>query len=204
MKNFKTFGIAFIALFMTFACEKSADNFDQYLSDDELKSSKLGSSGDKMVTVPFKANFFTEPPEEGEALPEELARECEGLLLNIQLGGGEATHLGEFTTRMTFCMDMSNHPEGPWPYYKVIGTFVAANGDTLNIRVTEGLVEAITDVEHPFFGVYPVEFHDEFYFEGGTGRFEGATGGGDINSLSNFAHTDHNWTGTLTLPKGPK
>jgi hypothetical protein len=178
----------------------------------DLKSAELGADKThetKTVTVPFKAKFYTEP---SDRLDSDPPRDCvdEGLpgdedyipFVNIQAGGGNATHLGEFTTRMIFCTDMQyNLDGGPWPYYNVVGTFVAANGDILNIKVKAGVVNAITDEEHPFFGIYTVEFNDEFYFDGGTGKFDGATGGGKINSLSNFIHTDHVWTGTLTLVK---
>ncbi|NQU53717.1 MAG: hypothetical protein HQ522_14395 [Bacteroidetes bacterium] len=197
MKNFKTFGIAFIALFMAFACEKSAENIDQYLSDDELKSSKFGSSGDKMITVPFKSHFYTEP---AEVVPD---LDCGiGFVRNTQVGGGEATHLGEFTTTMVFCMDTTKGLQGFWPYsFKEIGSFVAANGDELNFEIVSGTVWAYSPGDNPSYIAY---FDDEFTFISGTGRFEDATGGGHTNSFTNFVHTDHNWTGTLTLPKGPK
>jgi hypothetical protein len=52
---------------------------------------------------------------------------------------------------------------------------------------------------------YVIEYwRDPFVILGGTGRFEGATGGGmtdDYNSaLDPYSH--HHWNGTITMVKG--
>ena len=206
--------IAIFALCLLNSCDK--ESLD--LSSDEFNSSELKSSVDPKtegVTVPFKSDFYTE--QEGEI----DMRACEGdwIGLNTQVGGGEATHLGRFTTKMEFCMNFTvlldddgypitdgngntiPDPDNGFGEYSVDegkGKFFAANGDELWFTVS-GKVILYAPGTHPF---YLANFDDPFTFTGGTGRFEGATGGGHTNSFTNFAHTDHNWTGTLTLLKG--
>ena len=197
MKMLKLFGIALLVLALFTACEMSTKEIKPDNPGNSVEKVKLGSSenpGDKMVTVPFKSKFYTE--QEGELDFEA----CEGdfMALNTQVGGGNATHLGKFTTRMTFCMNFDDTaPE--YLEYSGEGAFIAANGDELWFTVS-GQVILYEGSEHdPFYVAY---FDDEFIFEDGTGRFKGATGSGHTNSFTNFAHTDHNWTGILTLKKG--
>ena len=89
------------------------------------------------------------------------------------------------------------------------GVFVAANGDELYFNVpSPGEVGHVLLFDHPF---YEAMFQDPFSFIGGTGRFEGASGGGYTNSFvdlfdddGNFIpehQTDHKWTGTLIMKK---
>ena len=165
-----------------------------------LQAALMGSSSDpggRMVTVPFKANFYTE---EVSLTPDYCGA---GIALNIQEGTGTATHLGLLTTRMVFCFDLTPGPTfGAYDFVPgpENGHFTAANGDELWISVTGGQV-IIDPSLGPEYGAY---FQDPFVFVGGTGRFEGATGGGLINSLvrPDFAHTDHEWTGQLTVRRG--
>ena len=88
------------------------------------------------------------------------------------------------------------------------GSFVAANGDELYFWVpSPDSIGHIIPYDHPF---YEFQFQDPFMFNGGTGRFEGATGSGYTDSYvdlfdddGNFIlehRTDHEWTGTLILP----
>ena len=90
------------------------------------------------------------------------------------------------------------------------GVFVAANGDELYFNIpSDGVVGHILPYEHD---LYEFQFQDPFMFTGGTGRFEGASGGGMTNSFvdlfdadGNFIpehQTDHEWTGTLIFPGG--
>jgi hypothetical protein len=204
MKILKSISIAIIALGMVTACEKSTNEVKPDLSVDSMQSSRTsekpawGSSenpGGKMVTVPFKSKFFTE--QEGDI----DMSVCEGdfIGLNTQVGGGNATHLGKFTTVMTFCMNFDDSdPDNFAKYWGVDGKFIAANGDELWFTVS-GQVILYPPGTDPFYLAY---FDDEFEFLGGTGRFLRASGTGHTNSFTNFAHTDHNWTGMLILPKG--
>jgi len=185
--------IAIFALCLLNSCDK--DSLD--LSSDEFNSSEKKRSVDlktKGVTVPFKSNFYTE--QEGDIDMDA----CEGdvIGLNTQVGGGNATHLGKFTTVMTFCMNFDDTDSDNFAkYWAVDGVFVAANGDELYFTVS-GQVIMYPEGYDPFYVAY---FDDPFIFTGGTGRFDGVSGGGTTNSFTNFAHTDHNWTGTITLLK---
>ncbi len=204
MKTLKTFVIVLIALIMVTACEKSANEINPDFSIDQIQSSRSSkkiacrSSKNpvrKMVTVPFKSKFYTE--QEGDI----DMNACEGdfIGLNTQIGGGNATHLGKFTTKMTFCMNFDeSDPDNFAKYWGVDGKFITANGDELWFTVSGQVILYPPDTD-PFYLAY---FDDEFTFLGGTGRFSGAKGTGHTNSFTNFAHTDHNWTGTLILPKG--
>lgn len=151
---------------------------------------------DRAVTVPFKASFFT-----GGAVPE---HDCGGPPINpiLQIGDGQATHLGKFSTRITFCADVTDAPGGleegeSIPYVDGVGTFTAANGDVLRFTI-EG---TILPSDHPDFDF---EFADPFEFTGGTGRFTGASGGGITESFVDFEadRTEHYWSGELILHPG--
>ncbi len=184
--------IAIFALCILNSCDK--ESLD--LSSDEFNSSELKSSVDPKtegVTVPFKSSFYTE--QEGDIDFDECFGDFIGL--NTQVGGGNATHLGKFTTRMEFCMNFDDTVPEFAEYWAVDGVFIAANRDELYFTVS-GQVMMYPPGFDPFYVAY---FDDPFTFTGGTGRFEGASGGGMTNSFTNFAHTDHNWTGTITLLK---
>jgi len=162
----------------------------------------LGSAADPgggMVTKPFKADFYTE---EYDLVPDGCGS---GIAINTQTGEGEGTELGRFTTWMVFCFDL-NAPPALGTYWFLPGPpgqngrFVAANGDELWITVLDGYVDFFDPNLPPG---YQASFHDDFYFIGGTGRFEGASGGGQINSLVGInGRTDHKWTGMLMIPTG--
>ena len=153
------------------------------------------------VTVPFEASFFTDlvslAPDPSCGAP---------MLLNTQQGFGEATHLGRFSVLITFCVDPSDllddgqlSPGESLPYENGVGTLVAANGDELFITIAG----AVLPSDHPDFDF---EFSDPFQIVGGTGRFDGAAGGGVTNSLVDFqsqpSRTVHDWSGTLVVQRG--
>ena len=75
-------------------------------------------------------------------------------------GSGTATHLGQWTVTGTvkYTLDNGVLRSSGQP------TIIAANGDKLNVRI-DGILDPVAGVDQ---GV--------FYFEGGTGRFEGASG----------------------------
>jgi hypothetical protein len=120
------------------------------------------------------------------------------------VGGGVATLLGRFSTRITFCMDATDVlddgqlTEGEsLPYVDGVGTLIAANGDELYIEIS-GAVLPSSDPE------FDLEFQDRFRFTGGTGRFAGAAGEGVTRSFVDQAadRTQHLWTGTLIRAPG--
>jgi len=150
--------------------------------------------GGKNVTLPFKAKFYTE--EFSFVMPSD---DCDpGSGLNTQKGEGTATHLGFFTTVMPFCINVTDD-FGAYSFVEN-GRFVTANGDELWFTVTDGQVFPSSELDPPYFAY----FRDPFVFTGGTGRFEGATGGGYTDSyvVDGGFHTDHEWTGEVTLRRG--
>lgn len=180
------------------SCEKSGD--DALFTATPLKVKKFGKKDD-MKVKPFKARFHTLR----NYSQTELCDEASFLDYNFQKGGGNATHLGKFITEIYFCVDLST-----FTYKNGSGFFMAANGDKLFFDVpTAGEVGQIMPLPAPH-PLYEFFFQDPFTFTGGTGRFEGASGGGVSDSYvdlfddnGNFIpehQTDHVWTGTLILP----
>ena len=169
-------------------------------ADAAIAASRAADDG--TVTVPFEARFFTDLV---SIAPD---ASCGGppMLLNTQQGFGEATHLGRFSVLITFCFDPSEllddgqlSPGESLPYENGVGTMTAANGDQLRITIAG----AVLPSDHPDFDF---EFSDPYEIVGGTGRFDGATGGGVTNSLVDFqsqpSRTEHDWSGTLVLRPG--
>lgn len=159
---------------------------------------KMGRTGGA-VTVPFKASFFTEGPE--NEMPVHVCSASHPAPI-LQLGDGQATHLGKFSTRITFCADPTDVAGGleegeSIPYVDGVGTFTAANGDELWFTIAGEILPS----DHPDFDF---EFADPFEFNGGTGRFAGASGGGVTSSFVNFQidRTEHYWSGELILHPG--
>jgi hypothetical protein len=156
--------------------------------------------GSGAVTVPFRARFYT------DQVGDLVFGVCgNGIAVNTQKGEGQGTHLGRLTTHMVFCFDL-NDPPALGDYWFLDGPpgengrFVAADGDELWITVTDGHVDFFDPDLPPG---YQASFRDPFFITGGTGRFEGASGGGDINSLVGIdGRTDHVWTGELTVMRG--
>lgn len=180
---------------------------DAHATPDAERS--LGRQGGAVAT-PFRARFTTDL---AGLAPDAACGAGPFVFRNTQVGSGQATHLGRFQTQMSFCVDVAdlfdnNPPDDPMgqlvdgesiPYWDGAGTLTAANGDELRIAIA-GEILPSTDPEFDF------EFADPFTFEGGTGRFEGATGGGTTLSFVDFAadpsRTYHRWTGTIVRQPG--
>lgn len=152
------------------------------------------------VPVPFEARAYTDL----EALAPDPACGAPPRFLNTQAGEGEATHLGRFSVRFTFCVDATDIlddgrlTEGEsLPYDQGRGVLVAANGDELYLEIS-GAVVPSDDPDFDFM------FQDPFTFVGGTGRFAGAGGEGVTDSYVVQAtdRTSHAWSGTLVLVPG--
>lgn len=191
MKTFNFLGIALMSVLFLAAC------------DDDLLPEDVNSrfrNNDGQVEKPFKANFFTKRDYSNEG--DGFCKEDPFIEFNYQVGEGNATHLGRMSTVIEFCGAGFDYKNGK-------GVFVAANGDELYFDVpSEGEIGHILPIEHE---LYEVQFQDPFTFTGGTGRFEGASGGGMTNSFVDLFddegefipehQTDHEWIGTLILPK---
>lgn len=201
MKKFKIFCLVMLGLALLVACEKQNDelqlNEEMLLVQDDVAG--LSAKENKMHTKPFKAKFFT------QRKFDKIIGSCDEepyVQYNLQRGDGKGTHLGKFTVELFFCGNGFEYKNGE-------GAFVAANGDSLYFKIpSPDMLGHVVLIEDPF---YEAQFQDPFVFVGGTGRFEGASGGGYTDSFvdlfddeGNFIpehKTDHKWTGTLTMKK---
>jgi hypothetical protein len=191
MKSLKKMLYVAFCLSLCFACSDLNDD----LSND-LKSGRLGSNKDgdvKMVTVPFKVEYL------GTYQP--FGDRCDA---NVIVDGvGDGTHVGNSTVHFDFCI-LGVSADGDSTFYGGTEAYIVAdNGDTLFVSI-EGAVVEPPLVDHP---EYVVNYwRDPFEILGGTGRFEGATGGGwsdDYNSTED-AYSHHHWEGTITMIKGER
>jgi hypothetical protein len=160
---------------------------------------RLGHSN-ATVSIPFRADMFTVLD---GMIPDPLCGDFPRLL-NTQVGEGEATHLGQFSVIITFCVDVTDvlddgtlTGDESLPYDNGFGILTAANGDELYIEISG----AVLPSDQPG---YNLEFRDTFRFTGGAGRFVGATGEGMTESFVDQSadRTDHLWLGTLVMPVG--
>ncbi len=111
--------------------------------------------------------------------------------LNVQIGSGSETTVGNFEVRMSFCVDVTT-----FEYAEALGVLTATNGDELYLDASGQVVPTTKEG-------YDLEFKDPFTIIGGTGKFAGATGNGMTESYVNMTtnRTDHIWKGTLLLKK---
>lgn len=158
-------------------------------------------NADGSVNRPFKAALTTAST---GAVPDPIACPGATVLLEHQVGEGEATALGRFRAEFTFCIDIADLVDDGQltagesiPYWDGIGTFTAANGDQLILSISGEIVPS----NRPGFNL---EFHDAFEFIGGTGRFANASGSGATDSYvqrsPNFVV--HDMAATLTFHPG--
>ena len=209
MKTIKHLSIILFSLIILGACEDSVQDPPQSSIDiDDIDHSalvpeELRHRAHRGHGKPFIAKFYTKKTEPMNG--EEVGKCTEGTFIgfNLQVGEGNATHLGKFDTRMWFCGSGFDYKNGE-------GVFVAANGDELYFKVpATGEVGHVLPLpfEHPLYELY---FVDPFEFDGGTGRFIGASGMGYTLSFVDIAdddgyiedhQTDHRWFGKLVLPK---
>ncbi len=193
------FVAACFALFMT--CEQA----DQVM--DDTSGSELKSAQPITVTLPFKVDligtftgFFAQGDQDFTCDP---PFECR-VLVDAE---GTATHMGKITTHFDFCACGPDDPEIEAPdnqWGPANSVFVAANGDKLFVSCAGSVVFGRLPNHPEDVNSY---WKDPFVITGGTGRFEGATGGGftdDYNRDSYPENSFHHWTGTITLVKGKK
>uniref|UniRef100_UPI00321735C3 hypothetical protein n=1 Tax=uncultured Draconibacterium sp. TaxID=1573823 RepID=UPI00321735C3 len=108
---------------------------------------------------------------------------------------GTASQFGKVKGTFNFC---ACGPDGK--YAPTDSYFVSSTGDSLFFTCHGNVIEGRLD-DHPEF--VTSYWRDPFVITGGTGRFEGATGGGttdDYNS-SEDPNSHHHWMGTITLKK---
>jgi hypothetical protein len=87
---------------------------------------------------------------------------------------GEATHVGRFSGDGAHCSQIAWTPQGPGgvTYSDGEGSLVAANGSRLALKWGHGVSGVDPETGETW-------FKDTFTFEGGTGNFTGASGGGE-------------------------
>ncbi|MDX8340067.1 hypothetical protein SLH46_12775 [Draconibacterium sp. IB214405] len=108
---------------------------------------------------------------------------------------GTATELGNISGTFNFCACGAEGEYAPTNSF-----LVSEDGDTLFFTCSGKVIEGRA-ADHPEF--VTSYWRDPFVFKGGTGRFEGASGGGttdDYNS-SQDPNSHHHWKGTLILKK---
>jgi hypothetical protein len=120
--------------------------------------------------VPFKGTFKATGTASAVA-----GDRCPVLTVEIH-GTGKATHLGQLTDDQSHCVDPASlaFTDGEF-------TFTAANGDQIRGTYFGELVP----LDPPLFTI-----DGHFTITGGTGRFAGATGGGDASGVQNLATGD--------------
>jgi hypothetical protein len=119
-----------------------------------------------------------------------------------QVGTGNATHIGNFTTDLKFCFHIVLNDQGMPDFSGGFGEFtgadgiiVANNGDHLYTQSRGSQVMPIQD-EH-----YVLEFFNVVDITGGTGRFKNASGQFVNHGLirSDGTGTDHVQEGTIII-----
>lgn len=95
-------------------------------------------------------------------------------------GSGVATTFGQFTNAQTHCVD----PNSSDPMALTDGnfTYTNANGDTIFGAYVGRLAPTSTSSVDNLYLIY-----GNFIIEGGTGAFAGASGGGSVTGVLNFA-----------------
>ncbi len=189
MTTLKNILISMFAIILIFACDSPDQEIVPGIDQEENFGSRWHKRHHKKI-VPFYAKLVT------SMTPTDEKGNCEAPFdfFNNQEGEGRIAPFGQFTTKITFCVNFST-----LEYKDGIGTLFFENGDELYLMVSGQILPS----EDPD---YDLEFHDKFFFTGGTGRFEGASGWGRTYS---FVHlfpeggdqTDHEWMGVLILPK---
>jgi hypothetical protein len=131
-------------------------------------SAAVPDASSATIQVPFKGTFEAS----GTASPE---GRCPDLTVEIE-GTGNATHLGRLTTDQSHCATLTS-----LDFTEGLFTLTAANRDQLRGTYSGHFVP----LDPPLFTIV-----GQFTFTGGTGRFAGATGGGDASGVQNLASGD--------------
>lgn len=101
--------------------------------------------------------------------------------INYAEGSGRMTHMGKITYEGSQCVDLTGTVMSPLAVSNVMATMIAANGDEVYIE-SEGANLIPTDKPTVFL------VNANFTVTGGSGRFEGAEGGGTLGGQVAFTH----------------
>jgi hypothetical protein len=164
MRDFPRFPFftAVVTLAFTLSCDRS-----DMPSEPSASVEAMDGGFPAATQVPLKATFS------GPGVAAEIPGDrCPVLTIQIT-GTGTSTHLGKFTT-------VQSHCAAPPSLAFTLGEFTltAANGDQV-FGTYEG---EFLPLEPPLAAI-----DGALTFTGGTGRFEGATGGGDASGVQNLA-----------------
>ena len=178
-------------VFLLFAgCSKLEIQPDPLNSGDE---SALKSAETKNVTMGFNIVFTGIYDFSGDP----ICSDPVNMVRIINTGEGTGTHFGKLTHYFSFCVDVTDNS---YPNDHMMAYFEDENGDRLDVEVAGWVLPGRVPGMPNFAISY---FKDPFNILGGTGRFEGATGGGvtnDYNS-SKDPYSHHHWKGKITLVK---
>jgi hypothetical protein len=156
------FFTAVVTLAFTLSCDRS-----DMPSGPSASAEPVDGGFPEAGQVPLKATFS------GPGVAADIPGDrCPVLTIQIT-GTGTSTHLGKFTTVQSHCAAPPSLAFTNGEF-----TFTAANGDQL-FGTYEG---EFLPLEPPLAAI-----DGAFTNTGGTGRFEGVTGGGDATGVQNFA-----------------
>lgn len=138
------------------------------------------------VERPFRMTAYA------SVLDEAPSADCPFLEVNVG-GEGEATHMGAVTVSRTHCFSPTSDPA----FYNGRWRATAANGDAIwGTYEGNGVPLEFDDQGNPTL----IEITVPYTIEGGSGRFEGATGEGVTTGKLNMLTQDGNFVseGTIT------
>ena len=162
----------------------------------------LAISCSNQTTVPFEADFVGTYTygKFGESNPNPRC------LINVVVDGvGKGNLIGTSNVHFDFCVNPvfedSIFVRGD--YGDSYAYIVAESGDTLFVTVEGAVMPGRLDDHSEEVESY---WRDPFTIVRGTGKFEGATGGGMTDDFNSTADTNshHHWEGTITMIKGKK
>lgn len=176
---------------MIAACETSFDEGPNNMDlESEMFLQARTNSGE--LEIPFKSKLQTSQAE--DALSEfcSFTSPTDFWALEHQIGGGNATHMGNYTIDLKFCFhvvfDVEGLPDSEGGFGEFGGgdaVIEANNGDLLYSYFDEGVLVPVQDDK------YGYEFVTVFHITGGTGRFENASG-----EITNYGYVKADGSGT--------
>ncbi|WP_186755819.1 hypothetical protein [Echinicola salinicaeni] len=179
------------------ACETALDeSLDNGNQESELYLQSRSST--KELAVPFKARMQTSQADDALSELCSFTSPADFWGLEHQVGGGNATHMGNYTIDLKFCFHVVLNEEGLPDSESGFGEFgggdaviEANNGDLLYSYFDEGVLVPVQDEN------YDYEFVTIFHITGGTGRFENASG-----EITNYGYVKADGSGTDHIQKG--
>lgn len=200
MKTLRNILIIMLSIGLIMSCSKP-----DTLSENNSNVLKKYKAEPKTVTVPFEANLLGQITNLVSDNPE-----CAdgGFAYRVVVEtSGKATHMGKVSLTFDFCTAGPPDPNIPGSFYTYAASsseMIAANGDKLFLGFggSSGILGRTDD--HPD---YVTDYwRDTVTINGGTGRFEGASGKLLLNdyctNIDDYTH--HHLTGTITLVKGKR